>query len=118
MDLSGIGVKPGPLVSAFFGAIVYAATLRVKNPIQISVIVFVGMGTSYSLGPLVVAKLRDLGFSSVDDAGLQNAAGFIIGLTAMIIANGILGLVRRFFKGEGGEPPSAATPVPLSETPK
>lgn len=115
MDLgNGFDLRPGPLVSAFFGAVAYAAALRVKNPVQIAVIVFVGMGTSYSLGPVVVDKLREWGFSTVDDAGLQNAAGFIIGLSAMIIANGILMLVRKFFKGEGGggEAPPASRPLP------
>lgn len=95
MILFGSDVKVAPLVAAFFGAMAYAVILRVRNPFQLVGVVFVGLVVSYYMGPLIVQWLGEAGFSGVDVEGLQNAAGFVAGLSGMAICNGILAVAQR-----------------------
>lgn len=92
----GMDFKAAPLIASFFGAVAYAVVLRVRNPIQLLSIVLVGLAVSYFLGPLIVDTLQHWGFAEVADDGLQNASGFISGLSGMAICNGVIAVASKF----------------------
>lgn len=94
MDIGGLDLRAGPLVTAFFGGMAYAVVLKVKRPIDLASILVVGIGTSISIGPLIASELGGY-FASVGFDALQNAAGFISGLGGMAICNGLIAVVRR-----------------------
>ena len=95
MDFGGLDVKAGPMVASFFGAMSLAVILKTKDPWRLASIVLVGMATSLFMGPLLADQLSRLGFDHVDLAGLQNAAGYISGLTGMAICNGVIAVVNK-----------------------
>lgn len=89
-ELAGFDFRGAQLVASFFGAMVYAIVMKVKSPIQMLGIISIGLLVSFFLGPLIVESLRNWGFNSVADDGLQNASGFIAGLSGMAICNGVI----------------------------
>lgn len=94
MDIGGLDLRAGPLVTAFFGGMAYAVVLKIKNPFDLASVMVVGVGTSISIGPLITSELAGY-FASVSPDALQNASGFISGLGGMAICNGLIALTRR-----------------------
>lgn len=96
-----LGIKASVVVAAFAGSVAAAIVLRVRSPWQIIAMVTVGLMTSVYLGPLIVDWMVRVGFAAVDPGRLENAAGFVAGLSGMAILNGLIVAARRL---GGGKP--------------
>ncbi len=117
MNFGGLELQPGPLVASFFGAVSLSVILKTRDPWRLASIVLVGMATSLFLGPLMADGISRFGFQHVDYDGLQNAAGYISGLTGMAICNGVIAVVNKIIAARVAAPAPElpATPVPPKE---
>lgn len=98
-----LGIKASVIVAAFAGSVAAAIVLRVRSPWQIIAMVTIGLMTSVYFGPLIVDWMIRFGFSGVDPARLENAAGFVAGLAGMAIINGVMNAARRLGGGKADD---------------
>lgn len=92
MTLEELGFNAQRLVAGFAGGVVAALALKLKTPSAAVGSVVVGTLTANFLGPAALHYLPDW---------LSSGATFIVGLSAMVICQGIIGVVQTRIKNIG-----------------
>ena len=101
VKIFGVILQPGPIIAAFFGAIVLAILMKERNPLRVLAIVFIGVFTGVFFSPFIVPWLPA---NAIDQDSLNNAAGAISGIGGMAIMNGMIAAIAKAagqIKGRG-----------------